>query len=145
MLCISIRRPRSKESHVYSRVCFPNGRWFTRGWTLQELIAPSQVQFFSVESEHLGDKESRQQQINEITGIAVEALQGNSLSHFSIDDRMSWAAKRKTTLEKDAAYCLLSILAIHMPVMYGEGRQHAMDRLLREIQNSIQPMSLGLN
>src|SRR5579859_3208065 len=58
---------------------FLKSRWFTRGWTLQELIAPASVEFFSLEGKRLGDKKSLEQQIHEITGIAVQALQGSPL------------------------------------------------------------------
>src|SRR5271168_2876818 len=91
---------------------FQKSRWFTRGWTLQELIAPTSVEFFSVEGERLGDKKSLERQIHEITGINLQALQGGSLSQFDFTERMSWAKQRETTLEEDAAYCLLGIFDI---------------------------------
>ena len=73
---------------------FRKSRWFTRGWKLQELLAPKSVEFFSLEGQQLGDKESLEGQIQEITEIAVEALQGVSPpSHFGVDERMSWAEK----------------------------------------------------
>jgi Heterokaryon incompatibility protein (HET) len=89
---------------------FRASRWFTRGWTLQELLAPSSVQFFSREGNRLGDKRSLQQQIHEITGIPVQALQEEAfLSQFSVDERLSWSRNRQTTRKEDAAYCLLGI------------------------------------
>ena len=112
---------------------FRKSRWFTRGWTLQELIAPASVEFFSVEGERLGDKKSLERQIHEITGITAQALQGSPLSHFSVNKRMSWAAKRETKREEDAAYSLLGIFDIHMPLIYGEGRKKALVRLYKEI------------
>jgi hypothetical protein len=63
---------------------FQKSRWFTRGWTLQELIAPASVEFFSVEGERLGDKKSLERQIHEITGITAQVLQGGPLSQFSV-------------------------------------------------------------
>jgi hypothetical protein len=89
---------------------FQKSKWFTRGWTLQELIAPPSVEFFSREGERLGDKKLLEGQIHEITGIAAQALQGDPLFHFSVNERMLWAAKRETTREEDAAYSLLGIL-----------------------------------
>jgi hypothetical protein len=68
---------------------FLKSRWFTRGWTLQELLAPASLEFFSVDGQPLGDKRSLEQQIHRITGIPVKALQGNPLSSFSITKRMS--------------------------------------------------------
>ena len=115
---------------------FKKSRWFTRGWTLQELIAPTSVEFFSREGERLSDKISLAQEIHEITGISVQALQGNPLSRFSVMERMSWAARRETKREEDAAYSLLGIFDIHMPLIYGEGREKALIRLRKEIEES---------
>jgi Heterokaryon incompatibility protein (HET) len=114
---------------------FRESRWFTRGWTLQELIAPTSVEFFSLEGKRLGDKKSLERQVHEITGIAIQALQGNPLSNFSVIERMSWAAKRKTTRKEDEAYSLLGIFDIHMPLIYGEGEK-AINRLKEEIDKS---------
>jgi hypothetical protein len=112
---------------------FKRSRWFTRGWTLQELLAPRSVEFFSRDCERLGDKKSLQQQIHEVTGIATQALQeGSSLSQFSEDERRSWAAKRQTSIEEDQVYCLLGIFNIHLPLIYGEGKENALRRLKDE-------------
>ncbi|KAI9785549.1 MAG: hypothetical protein M1839_009290 [Geoglossum umbratile] len=118
------------------KMAFKKSRWFTRGWTLQELIAPESVEFFSVEGERLGDKKSLEQTLHEITGIATQALRGIPLSYFSTDERMSWAVKRQTKREEDAAYSLLGIFNIHMPLIYGEGGQKALSRLLKEIKDN---------
>jgi Heterokaryon incompatibility protein (HET) len=137
--------PNPKEPTSTVESAFANSRWFTRGWTLQELIASKSVEFFSNNRESLGSKTSRMQQIHEITGIAIEALQGlKPISRFSTADRMSWAARRETTREEDAAYCLLGLFEIHIPVMYGEGKQHAEDRLRRAIQEASTPTSVLL-
>jgi hypothetical protein len=110
-----------------------NSRWFTRNWTLQELIAPPSVQFFSGEGELLGDKKSLEQQLHEITRIAIPALQGKPLSEFSVSERMSWAEKRTSKRKEDKAYSLLGIFDVHMPLIYGEGEKHAFKRLQEEI------------
>ncbi|KAF2183856.1 heterokaryon incompatibility [Zopfia rhizophila CBS 207.26] len=112
---------------------FRKSRWFTRGWTLQELIAPPSVEFFSLEGKQLGCRKSLERQIHEITAIPVQALQGSSLSDFSVKERMSWAGKRETKREEDGAYCLLGIFDIHMPLIYGEGKKNAITRLREEI------------
>ncbi|KAH8708400.1 heterokaryon incompatibility protein-domain-containing protein [Phaeosphaeriaceae sp. PMI808] len=112
---------------------FRQSTWFTRGWTLQELLAPPSVEFFSHDNERLGDKVSLEQQIHKATGIAVPALQGIPLSQFSLDERLQWMVNRKTTIEEDFAYCLLGVLNIHMPLLYGEGAENACVRLLEEI------------
>ena len=127
------------ENHQLSEktleLAFSASKWFTRGWTLQELIAPRTVEFFSKECCPLGDKKSLEQAIHRITGIALEALRGERpLRKFSVDERMSWAENRETTRQEDAAYCLLGIFDIHMPLIYGEGRKKALIRLRREAQ-----------
>jgi hypothetical protein len=104
-------------------------KWFTRGWTLQELLAPSSVEFFSKEGDWLGDKGTLELHISNITSIAVKALQGTPMSHFSLDERISWATDRQTTIEEDQAYCLLGIFEVHIPLIYGEGRKNAFRRL----------------
>jgi hypothetical protein len=93
--------PRDLTSTVES--AFPVSKWFKRGWTLQELIAPSSVQFFSQSGEFIGSKISRAQQIHQITEIDIKALQGKPLSKFSIEERMSWVVGRETKVEEDAA------------------------------------------
>ncbi|KAK3375735.1 HET-R [Lasiosphaeria ovina] len=112
---------------------FKASRWFTRGWTLQELIAPKTVEFFCTEGKRLGDKNSLEQQIRDITGIPSEALRGGVLSDFSIDERMAWVQKRNTTRKEDKAYCLLGIFDVHMPLLYGEGEAGAFARLRDKI------------
>ena len=123
---------------------FQHSRWFTRGWTLQELLAPTCVDFFSVEGERLGDKISLVQEIHGITGIPIQALQGRPLSEFSVDERMSWAEKRETRREEDAAYSLLGILDIYMSLIYGEGRNRALRRLRKEIKEYLKDESPAL-
>ncbi|KAK7177848.1 NB-ARC and TPR domain protein [Paraphaeosphaeria sporulosa] len=112
---------------------FRTSRWFTRGWTLQELIAPRLVDFFSSEGEQLGSKLLLETEIHKITGIAKNALRGGALSNFSIRERMAWAERRSTTVEEDAAYCLLGIFDISMPLIYGERKDQAFRRLDEEI------------
>jgi NACHT domain/Heterokaryon incompatibility protein (HET) len=116
---------------------FRRSRWFTRGWTLQELIAPTSVEFYSSEGMRLGDKRSMEQQIHEITGIPVRALRGNPLSDFSPEERLSWATKRETTREEDKAYSLLGIFDIYMPLIYGEGGENAFKRLRKKIDKPL--------
>ncbi|KIN08297.1 hypothetical protein OIDMADRAFT_80089, partial [Oidiodendron maius Zn] len=114
---------------------FQKSRWFTRGWTLQELIAPLSVEFFCSNKKRLGDKKSLERQLHEITGIALPALQGTPLSTFSIEERMLWAESRQTKREEDKAYSLLGIFDISMPLIYGEGAEKAFRRLRQEIYN----------
>jgi hypothetical protein len=108
-------------------------RWFTRGWTLQELIAPISVEFFSTTRELLGDKNSLEQHICEITRIPSRALRGSPLAEFSATEQMFWAETRQTTREEDIAYSLLGIFEVYMPLVYGEGRANAIGRLREAI------------
>ncbi|KAF7910010.1 uncharacterized protein EAF01_003728 [Botrytis porri] len=112
---------------------FKKSRWFTRGWTLQELIAPRLVDFFSSDGERLGSKLSLESKICEITGITKEALRGDALSNFSIKERKSWAECRNTTIEEDGAYCLIGIFGVSMVPNYGEEKDQAFRRLEDEI------------
>lgn len=86
------RKERDQTSQNTWELAFRESRWFTRGWTLQELLAPASVEFFSKEHERLGDKQSLRQELCDITGIPILALEGHPLLDFSIEERMSWAA-----------------------------------------------------
>jgi hypothetical protein len=112
---------------------FRASEWFSRGWTLQELLAPTSVEFFSREHKLLGTRQSLSGHIHEVTGIALSALEGTSLSQFSVDERLKWAKNRHTTRAEDWAYCLFGIFEISMPLIYGEGRERAAYRLMKEI------------
>ncbi|TVY71375.1 Vegetative incompatibility protein HET-E-1 [Lachnellula suecica] len=115
---------------------FRKSRWFTRGWTLQELLAPASVEFFSSTGIRLGDKRSLEQQIHEITGISVQALRETALSKFAVSERLSWAENRQTKREEDKAYSLLGIFDIHIPLIYGEGTKSAFERLQEQIDRN---------
>ncbi|KAI9778246.1 MAG: hypothetical protein M1839_008270 [Geoglossum umbratile] len=112
---------------------FQESRWFTRGWTLQELLAPVSVDFFSRESKQLGDKRTLERQIHEITRIAVLALRGTPLCEFGVEERLSWAKNRETMRKEDKAYSLLGIFDVYMPLIYGEGEENAFKRLRKKI------------
>ncbi|KAH6877076.1 putative ankyrin repeat-containing protein [Thelonectria olida] len=117
-------------------------RWFTRGWTLQELIAPSHMTFFDKDWSELGTKASLGQTISDCTGVPLGILSGKE--HFetaSIAQRMSWAADRNTTKTEDRAYCLMGIFGINMPLLYGEGAR-AFIRLQEEIMRVSDDQSL---
>ncbi|KAI3329259.1 vegetative incompatibility protein HET-E-1 [Xylariaceae sp. AK1471] len=116
---------------------FRESRWFTRGWTLQELLAPSSVEFFAVNGQRLGDKKTLERLVHEITGIAIDALRGGPLSDFGINMRMSWSKGRETKKEEDKAYSLFGIFGIYMPLIYGEGEEEAFRRLWGEIDRKL--------
>ena len=113
---------------------FKASKWFTRGWTLQELLAPQSVEFFSADGSRLGDKDSLRQIVHEITEIPTEALSGRDMSKFTVNERISWAKGRQTTRGEDGAYCLLGIVGCYLPLIYGEGKESALRRLKKEMQ-----------
>jgi hypothetical protein len=113
---------------------FRKSRWFTRGWTLQELIAPASVMFFSETWEHLGSKKALERLISEITKTPVQALRGSPLDGFSVAERISWAEGRRTKYEEDEVYSLLGMFGVYMVPNYGEGKDYAFQRLHEEIQ-----------
>jgi hypothetical protein len=112
---------------------FRDSRWFTWGWTLQELLAPTSVEFFSKEWKRFGDKRSLKQQIRKITGIPDSALQGARLSQFSDNERFLWMERRQTKLAEDKAYALLGIFDVNIPLNYSEGTKSAFKRLQKEM------------
>lgn len=112
---------------------FRNSRWFTRGWTLQEMIAPKKVTFFNSRWEVLGSKAELSELLMEITTIPGDVLKSER-SHLtcSVAQRMFWAAERKTTVIEDQAYSLMGLFDVNMPLIYGEGEKAFM-RLQEEI------------
>lgn len=119
-----------------------DSRWFTRGWTLQELIAPSNLIFYSADWTELGTKMTLQNILAQRTGIDVGILTGEkSLGSASVARRMSWACKRETTRIEDMAYCLMGLFDVNMPMLYGEGSK-AFIRLQEEIMKHSDDQSL---
>jgi len=133
----------AEAHHSTWEAALRTSRWFTRGWTLQELIAPASVEFFSLQFQRLGDKRSLEQLIHEITRIPVDALQGEPLVNFSQFERMQWAENRQTTEEEDGAYCLLGIFGVSMLPNYGEGKANALRRLRKAIDEAEYPDNVG--
>ncbi|KAI1388661.1 heterokaryon incompatibility protein-domain-containing protein [Hypoxylon trugodes] len=124
-------------------------KWLTRGWTLQELIAPMYVEFYDMQWNLIGDKKQSSALLEEITRIPRRIIEPyrhpNGLryqpQHEPIACRMSWASSRETTRIEDTAYCLLGIFGINMPLLYGEGAK-AFIRLQEEICKQTTDMSL---
>jgi hypothetical protein len=109
-------------------------KWFTRGWTLQELLAPDKLRFYVKGWTYIGDKQYLEPKLARITGIDIEALDlGSKLGDYSVAKRMSWASRRKTTRPEDTAYCLLGLFDVNMPLLYGEGGHRAFARLQQEV------------
>jgi hypothetical protein len=113
---------------------FQKSNWFTRGWTLQELIAPVYVEFYAADWSPIGTKLERYKEIAEITTIDRDLLALNKpIDGYTTAERLSWAAHRQVTQEEDESYSLLGLFQIHMPMLYGEGRSRAFARLQEEI------------
>jgi hypothetical protein len=109
--------------------------WFTRGWTLQELLAPQKVIFCNSDWQVIGQRADPAllAEITKITSIPSRCLQSHfSLSNASVAQKFSWASKRITTRTEDTAYCLLGLVGVNMPLLYGEGDK-AFLRLQQEI------------
>ena len=130
---------------------FASSRWFTRGWTLQELIAPSHVSFYSQDWAFIGTRQSLRSDIHTITGIPESvfdlslpeaAARDRGLQDLSLAQKMSWAADRQTTRAEDIAYCVMGLFDINMPLLYGEGREKAFRRLQEEIIKSTDDESI---
>lgn len=108
--------------------------WFERGWTLQELVAPSVVEFYSSEKNSLGDKQILAREIHERTKIPISALLGTTpLDEFNPAEKLHWAEGRKTTRPEDKWYCLQGMFDVHIVPNYGEGQNYAQGRLIFEI------------
>lgn len=121
---------------------FAGCRWFTRGWTLQELLAPTDLVFFSEDWVRIGEKATLSRTLSVITGIDEDILTGaRALESASVAKRMSWAAHRRTTRPEDSAYCLMGLFNVNMPMLYGEG-QKAFLRLQEEIMKESDDQSL---
>lgn len=122
----------SEDDTLTWEAAFRGSVWFRRGWTLQELLAPPVVEFYSRQGTLLGTRNGNLDLLNEITGIPSAALNGAPLANFSAEERMTWACNRRTTREEDGAYCLLGVFGVSMVPNYGEG-EHAFARLRRKI------------
>jgi len=119
-----------------------NYRWFTRGWTLQELIAPQRLEFYDKDWEYRGDKSGLLVEVSRHTAIDARVLRDSDmLSQTPIARKMSWASNRQTTRLEDMAYCLLGIFNVNMPMIYGEGGR-AFTRLQEEISKETNDLSL---
>ncbi|CAN8103128.1 unnamed protein product [Discula destructiva] len=128
-----------------------DSRWWTRGWTLQELLAPQTMIFVDKDWDFSGSKNSLDslKQIEEASGIDRSVLitqspDATTMHACSIATRMSWAAKRKTTRPEDMAYCLMGLFQVNMPLLYGEGGERAFIRLQEEIIKESDDQSIFL-
>jgi hypothetical protein len=113
-----------EKEQIKKKTSFQKSRWFTRGWTLQELLAPAALEFYDKYWEPLGTKSSLATAIENVTRMQTRYIRDRgSIEHASIGLRFSWASKRETTRTEDMAYCLLGLVGVNMPLLYGEGRR----------------------
>ena len=129
-------------THLQSAI--EKSRWFTRGWTLQELVAPSDVVFYDSDWAEIGTKTDLAEIIFKITGVGVTVLlkgKKNNFDDYTVAKRMSWASGRRTTRVEDEAYCLMGLFGVNMPLLYGENKK-AFFRLQEEIMKRSDDHSL---
>jgi hypothetical protein len=104
-------------------------KWFTRGWTLQELLAPKTVLFYDQRWKYIGDRREVARVIKKFTGIPMPVLHGGDIRSHSRAERVSWSMGRETKEPEDRAYSLLGLLGVSIPVSYGIGAKNAFLRL----------------
>lgn len=140
MICYVYLGDTNSSSKGQLRKC----RWFSRGWTLQELLAPFEVVFYSRTWDYIGTKLDLKDTIESITGIyGLVLCHELSISKVSVATRLQWASQRKTTRVEDLSYSLLGIFGVNMPLLYGEGHK-AFHRLQEHIMRSTQDHTIFL-
>lgn len=135
----------SRKSHLVLEQ-FQKSQWFTRGWTLQELLAPKAMKFYDCQWRGMGSRTQHKDIISDITGIESKYLDGfdpawTFNTQICIAQVMAWASGRKTTRVEDKAYSLLGIFGVSLPMLYGEGRR-AFNRLQEELLRSRDDQSI---
>ncbi|KAK7462402.1 hypothetical protein VKT23_008001 [Stygiomarasmius scandens] len=123
----------SKEDPRDVNSGFRRSKWFKRGWTLQELLAPAYLVILDQKWIEIGTRWSLRDAISAITSIPIQVFEGRPIYEYSVAQKMSWAAFRQTTRPEDEAYCLMGIFGVNMPPIYGEGGAKAFMRLQQEI------------
>ena len=124
LIDIDLRHGGTTTSKRYWSGLFHEARWFRRGWTLQELIAPSKLRFYDRDWNLIGDLKELAHTVSDITGIHLSMLlHTKNPNDFSVAQRMCWAAGRETTRPEDRAYSLLGLLDMSIDIRYGEGER----------------------
>ena len=137
-----VEKQKSMSDYAKKYSAFRSSKWFRRGWTLQELIAPRKVVFYAKDWSKIGTKLDMADLVAEITNIDVGVLRNDAgQSDISVAKRMSWAASRQTTRVEDIAYSLMGLFGVNMPTLYGEG-SNAFFRLQEEIMRTTYDHSL---
>jgi len=134
--------PKTIELPIADASLVKGCRWFSKGWTLQELLAPRDIIFFGAGWFQIGRKAELEGILEQVTGIPRTVLsQKTRLDQVSVADRMNWASNRQTSREEDIAYCLMGLFDVNMPMLYGEGRKSFI-RLQEEIIKQTQDDSV---
>ncbi|KAE9364997.1 HET-domain-containing protein [Stipitochalara longipes BDJ] len=120
--------PDATADHSRPDSLFQQSKWFTRGWTLQELLAPTFVEFYAQNWDEIGTKSSMRTLVQKITNISTLV----DIDKACVAEKLSWASTRVTTRIEDLAYCLMGLFDVNMPLLYGEGH-NAFLRLQLEI------------
>lgn len=142
VVCFAFLSDLAKGSAITGRDGLHKCKWFTRGWTLQELIAPANLTFIDSSWNVVGTKADLADEVETITGISRGVLDGSTaLQSIPLAKRMYWAAARHTTRVEDKAYCLLGIFDVNMPMIYGEGSR-AFKRLQEEVLRKTTDLSI---
>lgn len=129
------------DDESFGSSSFARSRWFTRGWTLQELLAPAEVIFLASDWSEIGTKKSLRSAVSRVTQISEKVLEECRWDQYSVAQKMSWAASRQTTRLEDAAYCLMGLFDVNMPLLYGEGSK-AFSRLQQAIMQRTEDQSI---
>lgn len=126
-----------------------NCRWFRRGWTLQELIAPNTLELYDAEWALRGTKHQYWEAIRDVARISKDGLlnfkavlESQEGPGFPVAQRMYWASRRETTRPEDIAYCLFGLFDVNLPLLYGEGGKKAFMRLQTAILEATQDLTL---
>ncbi|KAJ2897353.1 HET-domain-containing protein [Zalerion maritima] len=141
-ICYAVLSDCATEAEVDFKKGLEQSKWITRGWTLQELIAPRKLMFFDSSWAPRGMRSKLIEDVASVTGIDRSVLaKWRSHSDYTVGRIMTWASKRQTTREEDMAYCLLGLFGVHMPLLYGEGAA-AFIRLQEEIIKRVDDLSI---
>jgi hypothetical protein len=130
------RGPQHFTRQILSADVLLNSRWFTRGWTFQELLAPKELVFFAADGSEVGPRELFTTVIANHCRIPEAVIRGTHRARdYNIQKVLQWIAQRQTKRQEDAAYCLLGVFGVHIPLIYGEGQKRAFARLQGQIES----------